>query len=212
MIDFIRGVPIHIAHDYIVVDVGGIGYRIYCPNPNHFSPQQKEVRIYTHHHVREDAMLLYGFSSREEQELFRRLIEVNGIGPKVALGMMSGAAAQDIAASIEQENVQFLMKLPGIGKKTAQRIVLDLKDKIKSLFPPAEHAVRKDDQADAYTTAEMHDSNTQHWVEAREALKALGYTDAELDRVQRTLQRNHVQQNSVDGWIKLALQHLYQSK
>ena len=90
----------------------------------------KPVTIYTHHHVREDAILLFGFATREEQRLFRKLLDVSGIGPKVALGILAGGRPEAIAAAIRQENVAFLTKLPGIGRKTAQRMILDLKDKL----------------------------------------------------------------------------------
>lgn len=210
MIDFIRGKLVHIAEDYIIVDVGGIGYRAFCPNPYRF-PQQEEVTVYTHHHVRDDAILLYGFASREEQSLFRRLIEVSGIGPRVALGIMSGAAPREIAASIEQENIQFLTKLPGIGKKTAQRLILDLKDKIQTLFPALES---NDDrmQTAGSTSFVEHSSLTPGWQEAKEALKALGYTDAELDAAWPRIQKLAGGKDDAETWMKLALQQFDRSK
>lgn len=208
MIDYIRGILVHIASDSIVVEVGGIGYRVFCPNPAHFSLQE-EVYVYTHHHVREDAILLYGFASRDEQSLFRRLIEVSGIGPKVALGIMSGAKPRDIAVSIEQENIQFLTKLPGIGKKTAQRMILDLKDKISSLFPEGE-LVGDVDASSMASDAEVDNSSAAGvWEEVNEALKSLGYTDAETSKVYEKLLGKATEQDSVDTWIKLALQELY---
>lgn len=206
MIDYVRGPVAHMESDSIVIDVQGIGYRIFCPNPYAFAKSEEVVTVYTHHHVREDAMILYGFQSREEQKLFRRLIEVNGIGPKVALGMLSGGKPETLVMAIQQDNLTYLTKLPGIGKKTAQRLVLDLKDKLdhigldlqqmgQSLFVDA--PVLKDD--------EEHSS----WSEAREALKALGYRDVELDKAWNELQHRVHADESVDSLMKKALQVLF---
>ncbi|MCE5171712.1 Holliday junction branch migration protein RuvA [Paenibacillus profundus] len=204
MIDFLRGQVAHLETDYIVMDVQGIGYRVYTPNPYAFAKNDDPVTVYTHHHVREDAMLLFGFGSREEQKLFRRLIDVNGVGPKVALGILAGGKPESVVLAIQQENIAFLTKLPGIGKKTAQRIILDLKDKLDSiginlsagaLF--MDIAVPGDDVANSA------------WGEAREALMALGYTDAELDRVWHDLQHRVHADESVDSLMKKALQSLF---
>src|SRR5690606_2872918 len=91
------------------------------------------ITVHVHYHVREDAILLYGFESREQKQLFRKLIDVTGIGPKVALGLLSAGAPEALVQAIQQENYSYLTKLPGVGKKTAQRIVLDLKDKLGDL-------------------------------------------------------------------------------
>lgn len=140
MIDFLRGKVVHLEEDFIVLDVNGVGYRLFCANPYLFSGREEEVVVYVHHHVREDAIQLFGFLTREEQRLFRRLLDVSGIGPRVALGVMSGSDPATVVAAIRQENLSVLTKLPGIGKKTAQRMVLDLKDKLDgfdSFLPPA---------------------------------------------------------------------------
>ncbi len=133
MIDFVRGWIAHREMDYIVVDVNGVGYRVFVANP--YAPQlndSEEVTLFIHYSVREDAHLLYGFITREEQWLFRRLLEVTGIGPRVAMGVLAGGRPEAVIAAIQQENLAFLTKLPGIGRKTAQRIVLDLKDKLSA--------------------------------------------------------------------------------
>lgn len=131
MIDFLRGQVVHLETEYIVLDVHGVGYRVFCPNPYAFAKTEGPVTVYTHHHVREDAMQLFGFPTREEQRLFRKLIEVSGIGPRVALGILGGGTPDHVVSAIYQENISFLVKLPGIGKKTAQRMILDLKDKLE---------------------------------------------------------------------------------
>lgn len=203
MIDFLRGQVAYVETEYIVLDVQGVGYRVFCPNPYVFPAKGQEmVTVFTHHHVREDAELLFGFPTREEQRLFRKLIEVSGIGPRVALGILSGGNPDGVIAAIHNENIAFLTKLPGIGKKTAQRMILDLKDKLEgmggvTLFNP----ISADDVG-------MGDVNPG-WPEAREGLKALGYTDAELDRVWSRLKDQLSQDEAVDSLMKKALKLLY---
>ncbi|HEY4391449.1 MAG TPA: Holliday junction branch migration protein RuvA [Paenibacillus sp.] len=205
MIDFLRGQVAYVETDYVVLDVQGVGYRVFCPNPYVFPAKgQDTITVFTHHHVREDAQLLFGFPTREEQRLFRKLIEVSGIGPRVALGILSGGNPDGVIAAIHNENIAFLTKLPGIGKKTAQRMILDLKDKLEglggaTLFNPISADV-----------SELDDVNvTPGWPEAREALKALGYTDAELDRVWAKLKDQLKPDEEVDSLMKKALKLLY---
>src|SRR5690606_7363492 len=115
MIDFLKGKVCHYEANYVVLDVQGIGYRVFNPQPYTIT-KDDEVTLYTHYHVREDAVLLFGFLTRDEQSLFRRLIEVSGIGPRVALGILSGGTPQAVVAAIQSEDISFLTKLPGIGK------------------------------------------------------------------------------------------------
>jgi len=180
MIDFVEGAIAYIDAEYIVVQAGGIGYRIFCPNPYAFVAREGEKhRFFTHHHVREDAILLYGFATREERDLYRRLLDVTGIGPKGALAVLGSAAPEKIVLAIQQENVSFLTKFPGIGKKTAQRMILDLKDKLQgftpSMFTPEV----------AMTAAEVKEQSSLE--EALEALLALGYTEMEIQKIKASL-------------------------
>ncbi|CAM4358285.1 MAG: Holliday junction branch migration protein RuvA [Paenibacillus macerans] len=203
MIDFLRGQVAHLETEYVVLDVQGVGYQVFCPNPYAFAAKgQETVTIYTHHHVREDAILLFGFPTREEQRLFRKLIEVSGIGPRVALGILSGGSPDHVVAAIHQENIGFLTKLPGIGKKTAQRMILDLKDKLEGMGGPSLF----DDPSEALPAAE---SAYPGWPEAREGLKALGYTDAELDKVWHRMKEDVAPDEAVDSVMKKALKLLY---
>ena len=206
MIDYVRGPVAHMESDSIVIDVQGIGYRVFCPNPYAFAKSEEAVTVYTHHHVREDAMILYGFQSREEQKLFRRLIEVNGIGPKVALGMLAGGKPDTLVMAIQQDNLTYLTKLPGIGKKTAQRIVLDLKDKLDNIGLDLQQ-MGQSLFVDAPVL--MDDEEHSSWNEAREALKALGYRDVELDKAWNELQHRVHADESVDSLMKKALQVLF---
>lgn len=208
MIDFLRGKIAHRESDYAVVDVHGVGYRVFCPNPYALPHKDGEdVTLYTHYHVREDAHLLFGFTSREEQSLFRLLLDVTGIGPKVALGILAGGGRPEtVIAAISQENLAFLTKLPGIGKKTAQRIILDLKDKLGqvSLSDSLETSI-------GLGLPHHQDSGEGggSWSEAKEALMALGYTEAETDRAWAKIKPKAKESDSVDVIMKLALQALY---
>ncbi|MBY9079637.1 Holliday junction branch migration protein RuvA [Paenibacillus sp. HN-1] len=205
MIDFLRGPVVHLEQEYVVLDVQGVGYRVFCPNPYAFAKQEGPVTIYIHHHVREDAIQLFGFPTREEQKLFRKLIEVSGIGPRVALGILSGGTPDHVISAIYQENLTFLTKLPGIGKKTAQRMILDLKDKLDGLGTITF-------QTGLFAVAEESASGETSWQEARDGLKALGYTEAELDRVWLSLKKEGAEESSVDVLMKKALKLLYVAK
>jgi Holliday junction DNA helicase RuvA len=206
MIDFLRGRVALRELDYVVIDVHGVGYRVFCPNPLGFtSKDEEEQTLFIHYHVREDAHLLFGFPTREEQSLFRLLLEVTGIGPKVALGILAGGRPEAVVAAISQENIGFLTKLPGIGNKTAQRIILDLKDKLGNV------SVRKLAGAtDLSTTGRngLTEGGTA-WSEAKEALLTLGYTEAEADRAWLLVKPKAKETDPVDVWMKLALQALY---
>ncbi|MFE0560099.1 Holliday junction branch migration protein RuvA [Paenibacillus sp. FSL W8-0187] len=203
MIDFLRGQVVHLESEYIVLDVHGVGYRVFCPNPYAFAKTEGTITVFTHHHVREDAILLFGFPTREEQKLFRKLIEVSGIGPRVALGILGGGSPDHVVSAIYQENVSFLIKLPGIGKKTAQRMILDLKDKLEG-FGNASMMTG----LFAIQEPESDDSGSA-WSEAREGLKALGYTDSELDKVWLKIKDSGASGESVDVLMKRALQQLF---
>lgn len=207
MIDFLRGHVANVETDYVVIEVSGIGYRVFTPNPYLFSTQEESVVAYIHHHVRDDAILLYGFATRNEQTLFRKLLDVTGIGPRVALGILSAGQPEQVVQAIQHENIAFLTKLPGIGKKTAQRIILDLKDKLQSLV--MEDSIGSDDgllSLSANDSAYLEDDN---WQAAREGLTALGYTAAELDRAFATMKQQLTGEESVDVLMKQALQQLF---
>ena len=132
MISYIRGPLIEIDEDTIVVEAGGIGYNIRVPLSllGELPGMGKEVRIYTYLQVREDAMSLYGFLNRQDLKMFKQLLGVSGIGPKGALGLLSAMRPDDLRMAVVSGDVKAISKAPGIGSKTAQRLILDLKDKI----------------------------------------------------------------------------------
>jgi Holliday junction DNA helicase RuvA len=204
MIEYLRGQVAYAESDYLVLDVQGVGYQIYCGNPFRFDHNQ-ELTIYTHHHVREDAITLYGFVSREELALFRQLLDVSGIGPKVALGILNGGSPKDVLLAIHQENVAFLTRLPGIGKKTAQRMILDLKDKTKAFVDSVQSFAN---QHESQLGAVPSSSGTL--AEVKDALRSLGYSELECARVLATLKEQNDEQASVDVLLKKALQLMFQ--
>lgn len=172
MIDFLRGKVAYVEADHIVIDAGYIGYKVFCADPYAFPIKEEEVTVFIHDHVREDAHLLFGFATREEQKLFAKLLDVSGIGPKVAIAILAGTTPQSLVAAIQREDAASLSKLPGIGKKTAQRMILDLKDKLDEFQGMGAIFTQSSAQE------QMKVTEPGAWEEAKEALKALGYKDA----------------------------------
>lgn len=207
MIDYIKGTVTYVEQEYAVIEVRDIGYRVFTPNPYALQAKPQPITVFTHQHVREDAMLLFGFESREQKALFRKLLDVTGIGPRVALGVLSAGTPGQLVQAIQFENLAYLTKLPGIGKKTAQRILLDLKDKLGDIGVTP--------QFDGPFTLQYEDAphtpveGSKSWKEAKEGLKALGYTEAELDKVWQTLQSEVQSEEPVDLLMKKALQQLF---
>ncbi|MCM3630108.1 Holliday junction branch migration protein RuvA [Paenibacillus glycanilyticus] len=209
MIDFLRGLINHVENEYVVLDVRDVGYRVFTPNPYAFAGKEEAVTIYIHHHVREDAILLYGFESREEQTLFRKLLEVSGIGPRVALGILAGGRPDAVIGAIQQENIAFLTRLPGIGKKTAQRMILDLKDKLAGFATDAGLLAAVGLAPDLSPAKGGAQGTGTAWEEAREGLAVLGYTAAELDKAWSVLSASATAEETVDSLMKRALQQLF---
>lgn len=201
MYDYIRGRLTYQDFDHVVVETGGVGYRIFCANPASIvAKDNHEVMVYTHYVVREDAHLLYGFASREERRMFRLLIEVSGIGPKSALAILASANPQQLALAIAQENEKFLTKFPGIGQKTAKRLILDLKDKLKK-----EESVRGMDLIPEGLFNVTEGNKNLH--EALEALLVLGFHEQEATPVLRSIveQQPYIEPEQL---VKLALKQL----
>jgi Holliday junction DNA helicase RuvA len=153
MIARLRGKPVASTPEGLVLDVGGVGYLVAAtPSAVRKADGAEEVVLETFLHVREDALQLYGFAERAERELFVQLLSVNGIGPKVALAIVSGSPAEELRRAIVREDAARFQAIPGIGKKTAERIVLELKEKMAasvsigpvSAAEPDEHVVARD--------------------------------------------------------------------
>ena len=157
MIAAVRGQVIARGPDHVVVDVRGLGYKVFVPR----HPTADEVLLHTHQVVREDGQFLYGFESREELALFEMLIGVSGVGPKAALAILSVARPAEVAGAIASGDAAALARAPGVGKKTAERLIVDLRGRIDRIGPPSGVA--------AIMSAD----------DAHAALVALGYTAAE---------------------------------
>ena len=152
MIAHLRGEILRKSPQEVVVDVAGVGYRVLIPVSTFYrlGPEGETVRLLVHTHVREDILALYGFASGGEQALFERLIEVAGVGPKLAVNILSGIEAGELADALRASDVARLTRIPGVGKKTAERLVVELKDKMPKLAaapepgaPPAAGGGRK---------------------------------------------------------------------
>jgi holliday junction DNA helicase RuvA len=147
MIARLRGKAVASTPDGLVLDVGGVGYLVAAtPSAVRKAGAAEEVTVETYLHVREDILQLYGFADREERELFVQLLTVNGVGPKVALAIVSGSPAAELRRAIVREDTARFQAIPGIGKKTAERIVLELKEKLGTVEPvaPAGDIVARD--------------------------------------------------------------------
>ena len=165
MIDRLRGKPVARTAEGLVLEVGGVGYLVAAtPSAVRKADGAGEVALHTYLHVREDALQLYGFAEAAERELFLQLLSVNGVGPKVALAIVSGSPAADLRRAIVLEDAARFQAIPGIGKKTAERIVLELKEKLGDAPVPISSA-----------------SGTQPHLVARDALVELGYTVGEAE-------------------------------
>ncbi|AGK55058.1 Holliday junction branch migration protein RuvA [Bacillus sp. 1NLA3E] len=200
MFEYIKGTIDFVGPEYIVIDNQGIGYQVITPNPFIFSKQLgTEVRIYTYHYVREDIMALYGFQARQEKTLFTKLLNVSGIGPKGALAILASGNPEQVIYAIESEDEAFLIKFPGVGKKTARQMILDLKGKLQSVVPEIFPDLFTEDASsfDRHTLAD--------WEEASLALKALGYSEKEIRKISPELQKEKL---TTDQYIKKALQKL----
>jgi holliday junction DNA helicase RuvA len=166
MIARLRGKPVGSTPDGLVLDVGGVGYLVAAtPSAIRKADGVDEVVVETYLHVREDTMQLYGFADRAERELFIQLLTVNGVGPKVALAIVSGSPAEELRRAIVREDTARFQAIPGIGKKTAERIVLELKEKIGAGIV----------ELTAPSPGDTH-------VVARDALVELGYTLVDAER------------------------------
>lgn len=133
MIGRLRGIIIEKQPPLVLLETGGVGYEVHMPMTCFYELPEagQEAIIFTHFVVREDAQLLYGFNNKQERTLFKELIKTNGVGPKLALAILSGMSAQQFVNAVEREELGALVKLPGIGKKTAERLIVEMKDRFR---------------------------------------------------------------------------------
>jgi holliday junction DNA helicase RuvA len=196
MIVFLRGRVTYSEAEYIALDVNGVGYQVRVTDAFRWEEGQ-DILLYTHYIVREDAHLLYGFSTAEERSLFQLLLEVSGIGPKAGMAMLAGGTPQQLVEAIQTEDLPFLTRLPGIGKKTAQRMVFDLQEKVKR-WSSSTSSSRKE----AYVVRPESGE-----CEVIDALVGLGYNEEEARWAAREALRTAESQTLTTAvWIKTALQ------
>ena len=184
MYSYILGNVTEIESTYVVVDVGGIGYQIYTPNPYSFDLDNK-YKVYVYQVIREDENSLYGFKTKEEKEMFLKLISVKGLGPKMALPILATGSISGIMDAIERENILYLKKFPKIGDKVAKQIILDLKGKLS--ISGIENTI-----------------NGKSYEELTEVLKGLGYKEKEIKGIVVKVD----QKLSIEDQIKEALKLL----
>ncbi|HSN70206.1 MAG TPA: Holliday junction branch migration protein RuvA [Steroidobacteraceae bacterium] len=176
MIGFVRGRLVAKHPPQLVIDVGGVGYELDAPMSTFYGLPDvgAEVMLHTHLVVREDAHVLYGFATERERQLFRELIRVSGVGPKIALALLSGISVDRFLQCVEADDTDMLVRIPGVGRKTAERLLVEMRDRARAFGAPrvsADGAV-----APASAAAEPQ-------AEAFSALVALGYKPAEVTRM-----------------------------
>jgi Holliday junction DNA helicase RuvA len=196
MIGRLRGVIIEKQPPELVLDVQGVGYEVSAPMSTFFTLPglNEEVMLFTHMVVREDAQLLYGFGTERERLLFRSLLKVNGVGAKLALTILSGSDVDSFARSVQEGDTASLTRLPGVGKKTAERLIVEMRDRLKEVGTAMGIEV-SDMPASAAPAGAKN--------EAIEALVALGYKPAEADKMLRTMDTDGM---STEQIIRQALQ------
>ena len=181
MYAYLNGIIKDIESNYIVLDINGIGYLIYVANPYYYQIENS-YKVYTYTHIREDEVSLYGFKSKEELDLFLKLISVKGLGPKMALPILATGSIEGIMDAIDRENILYLKKFPKIGDKVARQIILDLKGKLAKTV-----------------------TNNNVNEELTEALLALGYKNNDIKKVVASIDSNLTIENQIKEALKLLL-------
>lgn len=196
MFAYIKGNLDTKTNTFVIIDVQGIGYKVFMPTKSieKLGEIGENVKVYTYYYVREDNISLYGFSSNEELRMFELLLSVSGVGAKSAIAMLSEVSPSSFALAVISDDVSKLVKIPGVGKKTAARIILELKDKLKT-----ENAI--EDAEEENVIIEKNSNNE----EAIAALQVLGYTRREIEKVFENISTKDLELEEI---IKQALKYL----
>ena len=181
MYEYLKGNIVKQIANYIVIDVGGVGYKVYTPNPYSFK-DTSDVYVYLYMHVREDEQTLYGFKTEDERDLFLRLIDVKGLGPKMAITILASCSINGLVDAIDRENILYLKKIPKVGEKLARQIILDLKGKLAM----SENEVKDNDELSL-------------------ALESLGYKSSDIKNVIGKVNREDNIENQIKEALKLLL-------
>lgn len=196
MLGHLKGQLLQKQPPFLLLDVQGVGYELEAPMSTFYAlpDEASDVSLFVHLVVREDAQLLFGFSDQEQRELFRSLLRINGVGPRVALAILSTLNPGEFVSCIHQEDAATLTRVPGIGKKTAERMIIDMRDRIDALGQPA--------STSSSTETGVPDNPEQ---DAIGALVALGYKPAEASRAVDTIRAEAADRDDI---IRKALQFL----
>jgi Holliday junction DNA helicase RuvA len=201
MIGRLKGDILEKQPPLILLDVVGVGYEVFAPMSTFYNlPETGTVILHTHLSINENAHQLFGFASQEERSLFRQLIKVSGVGPKMALAILSGMDPNEVVMAILNDNITALTKLPGVGKKTAERLVIEMRDRVKDWKLPAGQGNTGTDKSQGPTANDM-------LLEAESAMIALGYKPAEATKaIAKVLKTNEVSRS--EELIRLALRSM----
>lgn len=199
MYEYLTGLVTMVEPRYIVIDVNGIGYRLLVANPYRYHVDHKKVvKVFVYQAVRDDDISLFGFNDQDEKNLFLQLINVSGIGPKSALAILANPDHEGLINAIANDDVKYLTKFPGIGKKTASQICLDLKDKISNLTANETDLLKPLSVTETSVNRDLND--------ALEALTALGYKEREVKRIKKELEKE--EPVSTEEYLRHALRFL----
>lgn len=203
MISYIRGGLAAVEKEKVIIDVGGVGYGIFMPEASmEFLPQMgNEVKLHTYLNVREDTMQLFGFLTRDDLEVFKLLIGVSGIGPKGGLSILSKLTSDDLRFAVLSGDAKAISSAPGIGKKTAEKVIIELKDKLD-----IDEVLNRSADGDAKIAATMDSGTNEVQSEAVQALVALGYGSTES---LKAVKKVNVENATVEEVLKQALKNLF---
>lgn len=200
MIALVKGELLEIEEDKVIVETGGIGYSIFVSGATltKLPTEGREVKLYTYLNVKEDAMQLYGFLTKDELRVFKLIIGVSGIGPKGGLGILSQLSPDDLRFAVASKDIKAISAAPGIGKKTAEKLILELKDKL-SIEEVLNHSEKESSESQAVVSYEVQSDAVQ-------ALTALGYGSTEALKAVKQVTAG--EDMSVEEILKKALKHL----
>lgn len=203
MIAFIRGILSEVLENSVLIDCHGMGYEVWIPARSfgRLPAIGNEVKLYTWLQVREDAVTLYGFTGKEELDTFKLLIGVSGIGPKGALGILSAITSDDLRFAVMMEDEKTIAKTPGIGPKTAKKLILELKDRFRQMDSRRDFTM-----PDAVSETGVQDGTKQIVADAIEALKALGFSATDAARAVNAVPLT--EEMGTDAVIKQALKQM----
>ncbi|WP_286232973.1 Holliday junction branch migration protein RuvA [Thalassotalea sediminis] len=196
MIGRLRGTLVEKLPPEILIECAGVGYEVTMPMTSIYAlpDNDQQATIFTHFVVREDAQLLYGFANKTERKLFRLLIKINGVGPKLALAILSGMSAEQFVSCVAHDDLSTIVKIPGVGKKTAERLLIEMRDKLKDW-----HA---DPDANSFTLTSVHAGNMQEAApdakgDAINALVSLGYSNAQASKAVKAVHQQGMDSESI---------------